>query len=61
MAKKLTREISALKSEVIRMKLITSPKPPLPITYAVSNPPPLPLAYVPTWPPINDRLEMPDE
>ena len=61
MAKKLTREISALKSEVIRMKLITSTKPPLPSTYAISNPPPLPLAYVPTWPPINDRLEMPDE
>ena len=60
-AKKLTREISALKSEVVRIKLITSPKPPLPITYAVSNPPPPPPTYVPTWPPINDRLEMPDE
>ena len=60
-AKKLTKEISALKSEVVRMKLITAIKPPLPSTYAVSNPPPLPPTYVPTWPPINDRLEMPDE
>ena len=47
--KKITQEISDLKNEVVQMKLIAVPNPPLPITPA------------PVWPTIDLCPEMPDE